>query len=142
MNTQSFKSLLLAFFMGLFTLATLAVANPVMKQADDPLDKIALAIQAGNAKALAAYFDNTVEITIQNDEGVVYSKAQAEQVMKDFFMKNSPTSFKIMHKGSSVGNSMYGIGTMQTSKGGYRVNVFYKKNGADYVIYKLKFTND
>lgn len=142
MRTQSLNKLVFMLLASVLSLTVLAAVGTSNLKVEDPLEKIAMAIQAGNARALAGYFDNTVEITVQNDEGVVYSKAQAEQVMKDFFMKNPPSSFKIMHKGSSAGNSMYGIGTLQTSKGSYRVNIFYKKNGADFVIYKLKFTND
>ena len=55
--------------------------------AGDIYEKVTVAIKSGNAKELAAMFDNSIEITILESEQT-YSKAQAEQVVKDFFLKN------------------------------------------------------
>ena len=68
------------------------------------LDNISAAIKAGNSKALAEYFDNTVEVKIANKEGA-YSKSQAEAIVKDFFTKNPPKTFKFLHDGTSGGNN-------------------------------------
>ena len=47
------------------------------------LDDIATAIRKGNAKGLSAHFDSMVELKVDKKEGT-YSKAQAEQIVKDF----------------------------------------------------------
>lgn len=104
------------------------------------LDKISLAIGSGNAKALADYFDSRIEITILDSENS-YSKAQGEQVIRDFFTKYPPTSFKIIHNGSA-GNSMFGIGTLVTSNGTFRTNIYYKKVSNSFYINILSFSND
>src|SRR5687768_16607791 len=126
------------FYPFLLIMLTLVMSSFTRK--DDPLDKIAIAIQAGNASGLAAYFDNNVEITILDVENI-YSKAQSEQVVKDFFIKYPPSSFKIIHRGESGGTSMYGIGTLTTSKGNFRTSIVMKKDGTSFLIQKLKFNN-
>ena len=47
---------------------------------------IILAIKSGNSKELARYFNTSIEIAILENEDV-YSKAQAELIIKDFFAK-------------------------------------------------------
>lgn len=129
--------------MKLFTLIiglVLFTIQPVLAQSG-PLDKISTAIQAGNAKAIAGYFDSNVEMTLPDEDGF-YSKAQSEQVLKDFFSKNRPSGFKIMHQGDSGGNSMYAIGTLTTASGSFRTYIFMKEVSGKYVIQQLKFTND
>lgn len=105
------------------------------------LDRIGLAIQTGNSKELAKYFDNTVEITILEKEET-YSKAQAEMVLKDFFTKNKPASFKIIHNGTSGQGSQYGIGTLITDKGTFRTYIYLKQKGATPFIEELRFESE
>lgn len=123
----------------LILLIILAAWNPSTAQ-NNPLEKISLAIGSGNAKALVEYFDSRIEITILDSEKS-YSKAQGEQVIRDFFTKYPPTSFTIIHDGSA-GNSMFGIGTLVTSKGTFRTNIYYKKVDSAYYIHILSFAND
>ena len=105
------------------------------------LERIGLAIQTGNSRELAKYFDNTVEITIYEKEET-YSKAQAEMVLKDFFIKNRPSSFKIIHNGTSGQGSQYGIGTLITDKGSFRTYIYLKQKGATPYIEELRFEID
>lgn len=106
------------------------------------LDNIAAAFKAGNSKALAAYFDNTVEVKIANKEGA-YSNSQAEAIVKDFFAKNPPTAFSFKHDGNSGGNTAhYAIGSLVTSKGTFRTYVYLKKSGDKFVIQELKIENE
>ena len=59
---------------------------------------ISIAIKAGNAKELANFFNSTIELVILEKEDV-YSKPQAEQILKDFFKNYKPVNFLILHKG-------------------------------------------
>ncbi len=120
-------------FIGLMLLSSGLLGNS--------LDAISLAIQTGNAKEVAKYFDNTVSITIYNGENS-YSKAQAEMVLKDFFSKNPPVSFNIIHKGNSTEGSQYGIGTLITKSGTFRTYVYIKKKGTTYFIQEIRFENE
>ena len=123
---------------GMLGLMLLAFAG--MHFPDGDLDRIGLAIQTGNSKELSKYFDNTVEITIGENEET-YSKAQAEMVLKDFFTKNKPASFKLIHNGSSQG-SQYGIGTLITDKGSYRTYIYLKQKGESVFIQEIRFENE
>ncbi|MDX2001227.1 MAG: DUF4783 domain-containing protein [Chitinophagales bacterium] len=102
------------------------------------LESISMAIQTGNAKEVAKYFDSSVEITVYNSEGV-YSKAQAEMVLRDFFSKNPPTAFSLIHKGNSTQGSQYGIGTLSTSNGNFRAYIYVKQKGTTYFIQEIRF---
>lgn len=104
-------------------------------------DKVTSAIKSGNAKELSALFDNNIEITILDKEQT-YSKAQAEQVVKDFFAKNSPKSFELVHKGSSNEGSKYGIGTLITASRTYRVYFLIKQKTPNAIVQELRFENE
>jgi hypothetical protein len=105
------------------------------------LENIATAIQSGNAKELAKFFDNNVDITVYNKEEM-YSKTQAEMVVKDFFVKNPPTSFKIIHKGASNQGSEYAIGTLNTNVGSFRTYIYVKQKAGAYTIQEIRFEKD
>lgn len=105
------------------------------------IERISLAIQTGNANALAQYFDNNIELTMLSKEQS-YSSSQAEMVVKDFFDKNRPTSFKIIHKGSSSQGSEYCIGTLVTQTGTYRTYIYLKQKDSKYLIQELRFEAD
>lgn len=95
--------------------------------ASDIFDEISNAIRSGESHQLSTFFGNTVDLTILEQENV-YSKAQAELVLKDFFEKNHPKSFSIIHKGSSPEKTQYAIGNLVTANGRtFRVS-FYIKN--------------
>ncbi len=105
------------------------------------LERIGLAIQTGNSKELAKYFDNSVEITIYEKEET-YSKAQAEMVLKDFFTRYKPISFKIIHNGNSNQGSQYGIGTLVTDKQTFRTYIYLKQKGESLFIQEIRFESD
>ncbi len=106
-----------------------------------PFDKIGQAIEKGNATALSAYFDKNVELTLPENEGI-FSKTQASQLMKDFFARNKPVEFKLMHKGGSEKSAMYGIGELRSEKGKFRVYIFLKKSEGAFKIQQLKVSHD
>lgn len=100
----------------------------------DPLEDLLKKIRLGNATAVAAAFNNTVELSLPGSESA-YSKTQAEMILKDFFMRNAPITMSIDHKGNSGGNSRFANCTLDTQGGRYKVYILIK--GA--VIYELRF---
>src|SRR4051812_25716982 len=82
----------------------------------DIFDDIGNSIRSGDAPAVSRFFGNTVDLTIVNQEEV-YSKVQAEQILRDFFSKNTPKSFTVIHKGESKEGARYAIGSMVTAQG-------------------------
>lgn len=104
----------------------------------DVFDNIAQAFRAGDAKAIAKYFDNNIELRIA-DKGSVYSRNQAELVLKEFLNNNAPKAFNVVHRGSSAKGALYAIGTMETSKGNYRTYILVKEVGGKQYIEELQF---
>ncbi len=111
-------------------------------KAIDIFDDIGSAIRSGDARLIARYFNNNVDLTIFNQEEV-YSKAQAEMVLKDFFSKNSPKSFTIIHRGVSKEGARYAIGTLTTAQGqNIRTYFFFKESGGSAYIQELRFERE
>lgn len=98
------------------------------------------AISSGNAGALAAYFNTNLEVAILEKEDY-YSKQQAELIIKDFFARNIPGSFTLLHKGGKEG-SQYAIGKLVTSGGSYRVTILVKTRENKALIHQLRFEKD
>ena len=100
---------------------------------------IATAMSTGNADALSKYFDSDVEISIADKEEI-YEKDKAKTVLVDFFGKNKPKSFSQVHQGASKGkDTQYCIGEMPTAGGSYRVYLYMKIAGDQYVIQEMRF---
>ena len=104
----------------------------------DILDNVAGAVSSGNSKGISRYFDNNVEITILDKESV-YSKVQAEMVLRDFFTKNPVQSFELIHRGNSGEGSAYAIGKLKTSTQVFRTYYFVKQKGTAAYIQEMRF---
>ncbi|MCB9225121.1 MAG: DUF4783 domain-containing protein [Crocinitomicaceae bacterium] len=92
------------------------------------------AFKTGNAEKIASYFSDNVDLSIESKEDL-YSKSQAEQILKTFFLTHKPKDFKIIHKGKS-GQSEYFIGEL-SSEEIYRVTINSKSMGGSKRITSL-----
>ena len=100
------------------------------------------AIRSGDSKQIAAFFGKTVDLTILSVESV-YSKTQAELVLRDFFNKHTPKSFSLLHKGSSKEGTLYAIGNMTTTKGVvFRTSFFIRQSDGKNFIQELRFETE
>lgn len=125
-----------------FLLLLVTVPFLLMAQTIGGADDIAKTIKAGDAKKLAGYFDNMIEMKILDTEGA-YSKTQAEQIIKDFFAKNAVKDFQLKHDGTSDGNStQFVIGTLTTASGKYRTYIYLKKKADNFVIQELNIEHE
>lgn len=95
-----------------------------VKMADMP-DDVAAAIRTGNAHQVASYFAETVDLKVLEQENI-YSKAQAELILDDFFDKHPVKAFTIVHKSVPKNDSQFAIGTLETTNGKYRVHYLMK----------------
>lgn len=108
----------------------------------DIFDDIANSLRSGDAKSISRFFGNTIDLTIVSQEEV-YSKVQAEQILRDFFSKNTPRSFTIIHKGESKEGARYAIGSLVTAQGAtYRTYFYLKQQGGTSVIQELRFMRE
>jgi hypothetical protein len=98
--------------------------------------EIISSLKSGNAKILASYFNQNVELVILNDDNV-YSKAQAEQIVTGFFNQNQPDKFTIIHQGGKEG-AKYVIGNLSTRQGTFRVYFLLKKTADKDIIHQLR----
>ena len=126
-------------FLFIFFLCTFAVAFNASYPKDIP-EGIKNALQAGNSHELAKYFSASVELVILNAENV-YSKSQAEQILKDFFQSHKPNNFTIIHEGGKE-KSIYAIGTLSTNNGTFRVYILLKETNNTYYIHQLRIENE
>ena len=120
----------------------LSVALQPVFSLSDIFENISLLISSSNSRQISSYFGNNVDLTIVNAEEV-YSKAQAEQILKDFFTKNPPKSFSIIHRGVSKEGSKYAIGNYITTNGGsFRTYVYVKTVGGAEQIQEMRFEKE
>ena len=127
------KTSILAIFMLVFSYA----------YAQDNTNAIATAIRSGNAKEISKFLSDDVDMKIIDKEDV-YSKAQAELILKDFFTKHPVKAFALAHKSSpnTKNGSQYVIGTLETSNGKYRTYFLLKGSGAQQQIQQFRIEAD
>lgn len=101
---------------------------------------IILAFRAGNAEELAKHFYTNIELIILDKEDV-YSKNQAEQILRKFFTDHHPASFNIIHEGGKEA-SRYAIGNLSTSSGNFRVSFLIKNEDGIPLIHQLRIEEE
>ena len=101
------------------------------------IEKIAGLIKQGNVHELANFFAANVDISII-DESDVYSKTQAEIILKKFFTTNKPSSVKILHRVNSNPNYNFAVLIVTTDKGVYRVALTMKGAGEALSIIEFR----
>lgn len=107
----------------------------------DIFDDLAKAIKAGDSKLVAQYFNKTVDFASPTLSDV-YSKAQAEILLKEFFAAYPPKNFTLQHRGSSAQGSRYVIGKYEYDKGSLRVYILIKEQGGQQLIQELHFEKE
>jgi hypothetical protein len=126
------------FWISFFSLVIISTVQGYSQQnTDEVFKKIEQAIKAGDADGLSVFFNKSLEVTLQ-DKDQVYSKNQAQFVIKDFFIKHPAKSFTFIHRGNSQ-DRYYGMGTFESSNGKFDTNVFIKKYGDVYFIDQIRF---
>ncbi|MCB0556016.1 MAG: DUF4783 domain-containing protein [Phaeodactylibacter sp.] len=115
---------------------------PLLTVQEANLANITKAISDGDADALGQYFDQSVEVAVLEQEDV-YNKAQAINVVRKFFAQNKPSSFSQVHKGASPNNdSQYCIGNLVAGGKTFRVYIYMKVNGGQFLIQELRFDKE
>jgi hypothetical protein len=121
----------------LLSTALLAIG---LQAQDDVKEKVVQAMRTGNSKDLAAHFIPNIDLTIK-ETADVYSKAQAEQIVRKFFNDNPPVDLVIEHSGVSKLGDKYFIGILRCNTGYFRVTFFLKKTDAVFQVKQLRIEN-
>ncbi len=108
----------------------------VQANLNDVIDDIATCIKAANTKGLTKYFSSTVSMNLMSDEGV-YSRVQAEIILREFFNKNQPTNVQYIHRLDSNPNLKYVVLNLRTAKESYRVS--YRLTNEDNLFKVTEF---
>ncbi|MCX8112132.1 MAG: DUF4783 domain-containing protein [Bacteroidia bacterium] len=108
-----------------------------LQSVESTLNQVAEALQKGNAALLSDFFATQVEIYLSPSPRI-YSKVQAKYVMQEFFQKNPPISFTLLHKGRSE-DLIYAIGSYVSQQGRWDVSFFARFHQGRYVIEQLRF---
>jgi len=104
---------------------------------EDVIDRTAELLKDGNTRELAATFSPTIEVSITGDENV-YSSAQAEQLLADFFRRCQPRSAKVLHRITSNANYRYAVIILNTTNGTYRTCVSLKNVNGKFEVNELR----
>lgn len=107
----------------------------------DVIDDIAAAIRSGNPKNISKYFIENIDLKIIEQEDV-YSKQQAEMILKDFFAKHAVKSFTIAHKSEAKNGSQYVIGALETANGKFRTYFLIKTTGGQTLIQQFRIETE
>ena len=99
------------------------------------------AIKAGNAKEVIKFFNTSVDMNLDGEVSM-YSKAQAEFVLRDFFKKHPSTDFTIVHTGSSKGGLQFAIGRYLSNNDAFDVVIRVKEVAGTYLIHEINFVKD
>jgi hypothetical protein len=109
--------------------------------ANDVFEQVATALRSAQARELTKYCNNNVALTILNEEGI-YSKQQAEVIMKSFFTQNPPKSVSIQHRGQSAGGAQFAVAIYETGNNKFRAYIFMKNAGNGMLIHELRIERE
>jgi len=109
---------------------------PVQFQAD-LINEISQNFKSGNSNEIAKSFNTSVELGI-SDESDVYSKAQAQQILRDFLSKHVPVNSSVIHVINTNPNYQIGILALTTKSGKFRITVTFKKTSGSFFITELR----
>lgn len=100
-------------------------------------DQVVDALKTGDASTLASHFIANIDLTVKSTADV-YSKAQAEQVLRKFFNENPPVDLVIEHSGVSKSGDKYFIGILRTRAAYFRTTFFLKRTGDVFQVKALR----
>lgn len=125
----------IVLFLALFT--GFLGGDPFVDVSSDVME----AVKQGNAAAVAKHFNDKIDLKILDQEDV-YSKAQAELVLKDFFTKHPVKTFTESHSSNAKSANQFVVGTLVTTNGKYRVSFLLKKFGERFLISQFRIENE
>lgn len=107
----------------------------------DVVDDLCGQFKAANSKEIASLFSSNVELVIIDEEDV-YSKAQAEQILRNFFNKYPPVKTTVIHRLNTNPNFRFGALSLVTKNGTFRVSITLKKAGSAFNITEIKIETE
>ncbi len=123
-------------FFSLLVIAVLSFPLFGAAQSSQIPEGIIKSFNNGNSRELSRHFNENIELVLRTREDV-YSKTQAELILRGFFSENSPVKFELLHSGGKEA-SRYAIGNLKTEKGDYRIYFLLKVREGVPLIHLLR----
>ncbi len=120
--------LLLTFF--------LFLALGVFSQSTVPYTKIEQAFKTNQAKEIVSYGKEKILINVLGKEGV-YSKSQANLVLRDFFHRKPGNQFQFHFKSKESTDGSFAIGKYISNGEEFRITIHFNKIGEKFMIESL-----
>jgi len=139
-TTKTPKTIMKKLLIASFFLFGLLFSNFLNAQQVE-IQNIDSALKLGNAKNISKYFSNSITMNLLGVENV-YSKVQAEQILKDFLSKNDCSNYQLKHQGNSRDKSVFVIGSFTSNDKKYRTYYFLRKEGDIFQIKELKIEEE
>ncbi len=114
---------------------------PLGTNQGDIIDSLSANFKTGNSKEIASHFSSSIDLIIIDEEDV-YSKAQAEQILKSFFTKYVPVKSSVIHRLNTNPNYRYGALSLVTKADTLRVSITMKKHGNAFLITELRIETE
>jgi hypothetical protein len=121
-------------FFGL-TLTCLILAGATSTSREIP-EGIVRSLATGNSRELSRHFNENIEMVVLTSADV-YSKSQAELILRRFFSEYKPVKFELLHTGGKE-SSRFAIGNLHTDKGDFRIYFLIKQRDAVPLIHLLR----
>jgi len=119
----------------LFFILSSAFVTDAQYSAALPQDAI-MAVKRSDAETLSASFNDNIEIILPH-KTAVYSRKQAEMVVKDFFNKNKVSEFKLIHQGKKE-NASFAIANYYSDRGRFRFTFLTKNKSGKIYIHQIR----
>ena len=128
----------------LYLLPLLLLGGPLslsgQANADAVFVPISKYLYEGDAEKLSAWFYDTVELSVENEDAVM-SRNQACRMMDAFFERHRPESFQIYHSASKSQVKCV-VGKMVAGGENFNVSIFASDRGRGFMIQKLQIQKE
>lgn len=124
-----------ALYLLLPLLAGVCLPSVAQTNADAVFVPISKYIYEGDAEKLSAWFYDTIELSVENEDAVM-SRRQANRMMVSFFDRYRPESFQIYHS-ASKSHVKCVVGKLTAGGEHFNVSIFASNRGEGYKIQKL-----
>lgn len=101
-----------------------------------PYSKFEEGFNSNSPKLVIEGSKEKIMLNVLGVEGV-YSKAQAELILKDFFNKKPNGDFRFIFKGKESKEETFAIGTYETDQETFRVTFQFKNQNESYSLESL-----
>jgi hypothetical protein len=125
-------------YMRLKFLSLLLLLLAIMPAANaDPVDGVVWLIKQGNITRLSQLFEQTIEITINNQEDT-YSRPQATALLNKFFTEHKVVKIELLHKVNTNEKFLFGVAILHSNNGVFRIAYTFNQIGGSMKLIEMR----